>query len=70
MQFVDLSRHRLAGHIPTEVGRVRRLKCLCLSSNQLAGQLFVSTLRSTKMQMIDLHMNSMNGQPPCEYRCE
>ncbi|KAL5582332.1 hypothetical protein UlMin_014774 [Ulmus minor] len=61
---LDLSRSRLHGSIPTEIGNLSKLTHLYLSRNILVGQLPLSLGNLSQLVALDLSVNSLNGSIP------
>ncbi|CAM9789698.1 unnamed protein product, partial [Ectocarpus fasciculatus] len=63
---LQLSRNRLDGYIPTELGDLSSLHVLDLSHNSLKGNIPASLGDMGKLQVLDLSHNRLNGMIPKE----
>jgi Leucine-rich repeat (LRR) protein len=58
---LNLSRNRLEGPLPAELGTLSNLKQLDLSRNRLSGQLSPGMQRFDRLQVVDLSHNYLEG---------
>ncbi|CAN8299489.1 unnamed protein product [Cochlearia groenlandica] len=64
LRHVDLVGNRISGVIPTNIGKLQRLKVLNLADNQLSGEIPPSITRLTSLSHLDLRNNSITGAIP------
>ncbi|GLJ15117.1 hypothetical protein SUGI_0247190 [Cryptomeria japonica] len=66
LHFIDLSQNALRGPIPSELGRLFRLKELYLDSNRLEGSIPATLGHCNKLTMLAFTNNNLGGNIPRE----
>ncbi|XP_047163744.1 receptor-like protein 45 [Vigna umbellata] len=64
MSGIDLSKNKLKGNIPYDLGKLTRIKALNLSHNDLSGQISDSFSNLVQIESLDLSSNKLDGQIP------
>ncbi|XP_014492975.2 leucine-rich repeat receptor protein kinase MSP1-like [Vigna radiata var. radiata] len=64
MSGIDLSKNKLNGSIPFELGNLTRLRALNLSHNDLIGQIPTSFSNLVQVESLDVSFNILSGQIP------
>ena len=64
MSGIDLSKNKLNGSIPFELGNLTRLRALNLSHNDLIGQIPTTFSNLIHVESLDLSFNMLSGQIP------
>jgi len=62
--MMDLSRNKLSGNIPNQIGQMVALEVLDLSSNQLNGTVPKEIGQCLGLQSVKLNNNSLSGSLP------
>ncbi|ESW12393.1 hypothetical protein PHAVU_008G108400 [Phaseolus vulgaris] len=64
MSGIDLSKNKLNGSIPSELGNLTRIRSLNLSHNDLIGQIPTTFSNLVQTESLDLSFNMLSGQIP------
>ncbi|KAK7373875.1 hypothetical protein VNO80_07295 [Phaseolus coccineus] len=64
MSGIDLSKNKLNGSIPSELGNLTRIRALNLSHNDLIGQIPATFSNLVQIESLDLSFNILSGQIP------
>ncbi|BAT84188.1 hypothetical protein VIGAN_04148300 [Vigna angularis var. angularis] len=64
MSGIDLSKNKLNGSIPYELGNLTRLRALNLSHNDLIGQIPTTFSNFEHVESLDLSFNMLSGEIP------
>ncbi|WVZ07309.1 hypothetical protein V8G54_020655 [Vigna mungo] len=64
MSGIDLSKNKLNGSIPYELGNLTRLRALNLSHNDLIGQIPTTFSNLEHVESLDLSFNMLSGEIP------
>ena len=64
--WLNLSKNRLTGEIPTELGNLTRLQSLDLHDNELTGEIPSELGNLTRLQFLILYDNDLTGEIPSE----
>ncbi|KAL6952807.1 hypothetical protein U1Q18_048289 [Sarracenia purpurea var. burkii] len=64
LKTVDLSRNKLVGNIPKQVGSLAGLASLNLSRNYLSGEIIEEIGQMKRLESLDLSMNRLSGKIP------
>ncbi|XP_047148462.1 LOW QUALITY PROTEIN: receptor-like protein 14, partial [Vigna umbellata] len=64
MSGIDLSKNKLNGSIPSELGNLKRIRALNLSHNNLIGEIPTSFSKLVQIESLDLSFNMLSGQIP------
>ncbi|CAJ1803242.1 unnamed protein product [Sphenostylis stenocarpa] len=64
MSGIDLSNNKLNGNIPSEFGKLTRIRTLNLSHNDFNGQIPASFSNLVQIESLDLSSNKLTGQIP------
>ncbi|XP_014492982.2 LRR receptor-like serine/threonine-protein kinase GSO1 isoform X1 [Vigna radiata var. radiata] len=64
MSGIDLSKNKLNGSIPSELGNLTRIRALNFSHNDLIGQIPASFSKLVQIESLDLSFNMLSGQIP------
>ncbi|KAI9117651.1 hypothetical protein K1719_011817 [Acacia pycnantha] len=62
LEYLNLSKANLHGHIPAEISKLSNLSSLDISLNNLFGK--IPFLRSENLQILDLSYNNLSGEIP------
>ncbi|WVZ07316.1 hypothetical protein V8G54_020662 [Vigna mungo] len=66
MSGIDLSKNKLNGSIPSDLGNLTRIRALNLSHNDLIGQIPASFSKLVQIESLDLSFNMLSDQIPPE----
>ncbi|KAF8369728.1 hypothetical protein HHK36_032248 [Tetracentron sinense] len=66
MTGIDLSRNKLTGHIPPEIGNLSRIHGLNLSYNSLTGPIPATFSNLKQIESLDLSYNNLTGEIPSQ----
>ncbi|RWR84516.1 LRR.XII-like protein [Cinnamomum micranthum f. kanehirae] len=66
LRVIDLSRNKLHGQIPLEIGRLFRLRYLNLSDNSVGGEIPTNLTHCWRLIAIDFNRNNLTGRIPIE----
>ncbi|CAH2045526.1 unnamed protein product [Thlaspi arvense] len=64
MNWDDTANNYITGHIPSEIGKLMKLKTLDLSTNNFTGQIPFTLSQSTNLQYLRVNNNSLTGTIP------
>ncbi|KAL6989210.1 hypothetical protein U1Q18_014962 [Sarracenia purpurea var. burkii] len=64
LKIVDLSRNKLVGNIPKQVGSLAGLNSLNLSRNYLSGEIIQEIGQMKRLESLDLSTNRLSGKIP------
>ncbi|XP_047148463.1 receptor like protein 21-like [Vigna umbellata] len=64
MSGIDLSKNKLNGSIPSELGNLTRIRALNLSHNNLIGEIPATFSKLVQIESLDLSFNMLSGQIP------
>ncbi|XP_052198717.1 receptor-like protein 56 [Diospyros lotus] len=63
---IDLSKNKLVGHIPPEIGHLSTIKALNLSHNNLIGGIPTTFSKLQNIESLDLSHNNLDGNIPSQ----
>ena len=64
LEHLDLSQNMISGTMPSELGRLTRLRTLALHSNRVSASMPSELGRLNQLHYLDLHSNALSGAIP------